>query len=179
MVRMDRKGTRMKAAGLIVVTALASISFAQDFTNLAAYKNSPAAQEAARKAAGVKAVVELPQPAEGPVDKLDVNQFQVKQADYVGKVVELTFDQVLTLKQEGAAGYIATVVYERVERRSSDIASVDIAVPPEGLKTFQELYERNTPRRTTVMVQVIVGSKVRALGQSYYSDYPEGKKYVW
>lgn len=169
----------MKAAGLIVVTVLASISFAQDFTNLAAYKTSPVVQEAERKAAAVKAVVELPQPVGDPSEKLNVNEFLMKLADYSGKIVELTFDEVITLKQVGASGYVASVTYERDRSDTSKSAFVDIVVPPQGLKTFQDLYEKGTIGQRTVIVQVIVESKVRALGTRYRRDNPAGEKFFW
>lgn len=170
----------MKAAGLFTVVALASISFAQDFTNLAAYKTAPAVAEAERKAALLKTVIEMPQPPDGPVAELDVNEFQMKRADYVGQVVKLTFDEVLTLKQEGGSGYIATVTYKREQRDGSRSSSVEIGIPPEGLKLFQEVYNLNgSTRQTTVMVQVLVESKTRAVGARYRRDNPEGQKYVW
>ncbi len=173
-------GDRMKVMGLIVLAVLTSVCFAQDFTNLPEYKQAPAVVEIERKTAALKSIIELPLPAEEPAAKLDVSEFLMKQADYVGQVVELTFDQVLTLKQYGSSGYIATVTYKRLDRRASDIASVEIAVPHEGLKIFREVYELNgTTRQTKVMVQVIVGSKVRAVGERYRGDAPVGERYRW
>jgi hypothetical protein len=170
----------MKTAGLLIVVALTSVSFAQDLTNLPAYKTAPGVVAAERKAEMLKTVLELPQPADGPVAELDVNEFQMKQADYVGQVVKLTFDEVLTLKQEGRSGYIATVTYKREQRDGSRSSSVEIAIPPEGLKLFQEVYDLNgSTRQTTVMVQVLVESKTRAVGARYRRDNPEGQKYVW
>jgi uncharacterized protein YihD (DUF1040 family) len=170
----------MKAAGLIVVTALASISFAQDFTNLAAYKNSPAVQEAERKAAAVKAVIELPQPAGDPSEKLNVNEFLMKLADYSGKIVELTFDKVVSLKQIGSSGYVASVTYERGDQGdNASNAAVEIVIPPQGLNIFKDLYEKGTIGQRTVIVQVIIESKVRALGTRYRRDDPAGKRYSW
>jgi hypothetical protein len=168
-----------QTASLITVAALASIGFAQDFTNSPIYKSAPGVIDEERKAALVKAAIDLPQPAEEPVAKLDANEFQMKQADYIGKVVELTFDQVLTLKQQGQSGYIATVTYKKQERSGSSSSFVEVVVPPEGLKMFNEVFEQEGTRKTTVMVQVIVGSKVRAIGERYRSDAPEGERYRW
>lgn len=169
----------MKAAGLIIFTALASIGFAQDFTNLAAYKNSPAVQEAERKAAAVKAVIELPQPVGDPSEMLNVNEFLMKLADYSGKIVELTFDKVVSLKQTGSSGYVASVTFERDQGDNSMNAAVDIVVPPQGLAFFKDLYEKGAMGQRTVIVQVIVESKVRALGTRYRRDNPAGEKFFW
>jgi hypothetical protein len=170
----------MKAHIVITGVALASVCFSQDFTNSAMYRTAPAVVAAEQKAGLLKAALDMPQPVEGPAAKLDVNEFQLKQADCVGQVVELTFDEVLTLKQESSAGYVATVAFKREQRDGSRSSAVEIAVPPEGLKTFQEVYLLNgTTRQTKVMVQVLVGSKVRALGERYRKDNPEGERYVW
>jgi len=128
-----------------------------------------------RKPVEVKAAREALNVAPGaPVDDLTVNELQLKRKDLVGQVVELTFDNVINLKQAGE-GYSARVTYES-GRAAEGLALI---IPSEGLEFFEPLADHRGPKRETVYVQVLTSNAAKALGTRYSKNKPEGKRYSW
>ena len=115
------------------------------------------------------------EPAGEPSDELNVSEFLLKRNDLKGKIVELTFDRVTTLKQAGKEGYIASVTYESPRMQDG----VNIIVPDEGLKFFEELSKPGIVRRETIYIQIVTPSVVKALGTRYRGDEPQGERYRW
>ncbi|MBL7016506.1 MAG: hypothetical protein ISR84_02995 [Kiritimatiellales bacterium] len=115
------------------------------------------------------------EPASAPVDKLDVEEFQLQRKDLQGKVIELEFDRVSALKQT-ANGYTAKVTFE--DPRGG--AGVMLLIPKEGLELFED-YSKDARyrRRETVLVEVLPANAVRAVGTRYSKNKPEGERYSW
>ena len=128
----------------------------------------------AEKKAELKDKLEA-EPAGEPSADLNVSEFQLKRNDLKGKIVELTFDKVVSLKQAGKEGYIAMVTYENPRLAEG----VSIIVPADGLKFFEELSRPGLVRRESVYIQVLNGSTLKALGTRYREDKPEGERYCW
>ena len=112
--------------------------------------------------------------AGAPTDELNVNEFQLKRDELKGKVIELTFDRVISLKQTGS-DYTAIVTYQQLHQ----IEGLNIIVPKEGLDLFQGMFTPGNIRTETVYVQVVSPSVVRALGTRYSEEKPKEKLYGW
>lgn len=113
------------------------------------------------------------EPSKAPSAELTVQEFLLKRADLKGQVVELTFDEVISLKQVGS-GYVAEVTYQ-TPRRSE---GVTLLIPDEGLDFFEPLSDPGVRRTNKVYVHVM-GRGVRALGTRYNSNRSEGDRYSW
>jgi len=109
-----------------------------------------------------------------PVDDLTVRELQLKRKELAGQVVELTFDNVIDLKQTGE-GYTAVVIYEG--RRASE--GLLVLIPADGFDFFEPLAEYRGPQRETVYVQILNSNAATALGTRYRKDNPEGERYLW
>jgi len=116
------------------------------------------------------------EPSVAPSDEVDVSEFQLKRKELVGKVIELEFDRVVTLKQTGS-GYTAKVTFES----GRVLEGVTLLIPEEGLELFREMSERDarSPLRTKVYVEVLTGNVARAVGERYSKNKPEGERYTW
>ncbi len=138
------------------------------------------AQKTTRKNQGKQAIKKKVdfsiEPASAPIDELDVGEFQLKRKDLQGKVVELTFERVVDLKQTGQ-GYTARLIFESAREKEG----VTVLVPEEGLELFQEMAERmpRSPRRETVYIEVISANISQAVGTRYSKGKPEGERYSW
>lgn len=113
--------------------------------------------------------------AGAPSGEMDVNAFQLKRDELKGKVIELTFDRVISLKQVGQE-YAAIVTYQQ-PRIAAD--GLGIVIPPEGLDFFQDMARPGTIRTTSVYVQVLSPVRVKALGTRYRKDKPQEELYGW
>ena len=108
-------------------------------------------------------------------EELNVDEFLLKRNDLSGKVIMLTFDRVISLKQMGKDGYVAVVSFQ--QPRFAD--GVNLLVPAEGLEFFQELAKPEIQRRESVYVEVMEANKLKALGTRYREDKPKGQRYGW
>lgn len=108
-------------------------------------------------------------------EELTVDEFLLKRNDLKGKIIQLTFDRVISLKQMGKDGYIALVSFQKA--RQAD--GVTMLVPAEGLEFFKELDKPELQRRETVYVEVLNGDTLKALGTRYREDKPKGERYGW
>lgn len=115
------------------------------------------------------------EPNVAPTAELNVSEFQIKRNELKGQVVELTFDKVVSLKQVGQEGYMAMVTYESPRMAEG----LNMVVPEDGLKFFEELSRPEIRRKESVYIQVVNPSTVRALGTRYRKDKPEGERYSW
>jgi hypothetical protein len=115
------------------------------------------------------------EPAGEPSAELNVSEFQLKRNDLKGRVVELTFDKVVSLKQAGKEGYLAMVTYESPRLQEG----LTLVVPSEGLEFFEDLSKPEIRRKESVYVQVLNPFTVKALGTRYRKDKPEGERYSW
>jgi len=114
-------------------------------------------------------------PAGDPSCELTVSEFQLKRNDLKGQVVELTFDKVVSLKQAGQGGYMAMVTYESPRLAEG----LNIIVPQDGLKFFEELSKPEIRRKETVYIQVLNASVVKALGTRFRKNAEESERYRW
>jgi hypothetical protein len=116
------------------------------------------------------------EPAVAPSDELNVGELQLKRQELQGKVIELTFDRVIDLKQAGG-GYTARLTFESGRQRES----VLVLIPEEGLELFQEMADRfpRSPLRETVYVEVISANVTRAVGIRFSKNKPQGERYSW
>jgi hypothetical protein len=110
-----------------------------------------------------------------PSDEMNVSEFQLQRNELKGKVVELTFDKVISLKQAGQESYIAVVTYESPRMAEG----LHLVVPAAGLDFFEDLSRPEIRRRESVYIQVINPSTVKALGTRYSGSKPEGERYGW
>lgn len=143
-------------------------------------QNTPREKERPAKAEKVEQKAERKEAAKEKrnieaAEELTVDEFLLKRNDLKGKVIELTFDRVISLKQMGKDGYVALVSFQKT--RLAD--GVTILVPAEGLEFFQELDKPELQRRESVYVEVMDAGKLRALGTRYREDKPKGQRYGW
>ena len=108
-------------------------------------------------------------------EELTVDEFLLKRNDLKGKIVELTFDRVISLKQAGKEGYIAVVSYQKPRHAEG----VNVLIPAEGLGFFKELDKPELQRRATVYIEVLNANTLKALGTRYREDKPKGERYGW
>ena len=155
---------------MLVITALPLFMVsAQTAPRGKAAKAEKVEQKAGRKA-DVKEKRDI-----AAAEELNVDEFLLKRNDLKGKIVELTFDRVVSLKQMGKDGYVALVSFQ--QPRLTD--GVIILVPAEGLDFFQELNKPELQRRESVYVEVMEANKLKALGTRYREDKPKGERYGW
>lgn len=114
------------------------------------------------------------EPSTTPSTEMDVNEFLLQRKDVQGKVVELTFDKVVSLKQAGE-GYTATVTYENPRMTEG----LNLQVPPDGLELFEKLSKPNIRSRESVYIQVLTPYTVKVLGTRHSRNKPEGERYNW
>lgn len=153
----------MKPVVMMLVLVTVALSASAQFRP---FQRPPAGPRPVREA--------LETPPGEPVEKLDVNELQLRRRDLAGQVVELTFDNVIDLKQAGD-GYAARVTYESARMTEG----VVLIIPPEGLEFFEPLAEHRGPNRETVYVQVLPSGSARALGTRYSKNKPDGERYSW
>ncbi len=137
--------------------------------------NRPDFEKKAELKAAMKAELNS-EPAGEPSADMNVSEFLLKRNDLKGKVVELTFDKVVSLKQAGQeGGYLALVTYESPRLQEG----LTLVVPSEGLEFFEALSKPEIRRRESVYIQVLNPTTVKALGTRYRKDKPEGERYIW
>lgn len=110
-----------------------------------------------------------------PTADMDVEEFQLQRNDLKGQVVELTFDRVVSLKQAGKEGYVAMVTYESPRLAQG----LSLMIPADGLDFFEELSKINYPRKSSVYIEVLTPSTVKALGTRYSKNKDLGERYSW
>ncbi|GEM_PF-3412514 len=152
---------------VLIMAVIASSASAQ----LRPFQSKAAQQKAAEAKAAREALDAVPG---APVDDLTVNELQLKRKELAGQVVELTFDNVINLKQTGE-GYSARVTYESA-RAAEGLALI---IPSDGLEFFEPLADHRGPKREKVYVQVLTSNAAKALGTRYRKNKPEGERYTW
>jgi hypothetical protein len=163
-------------ATLVILPACAS--FAQNPQRPVPPMQRPRLPAAADQAQNLKAELKAKldvEPACEPSEDLNVEEFQLKRNDLKGRVVELTFDKVVSLKQTGAEGYVAMVTYESPRMAEG----LNIVVPKDGLEFFEEQSKIDYRRKETIYVEVINPSIVRAVGTRFSKNKEPGERYSW
>lgn len=113
-------------------------------------------------------------PAGKPFAELTVEEFQLKRDDLEGKVVELTFDRIISLKEVMSESYLALVTYHD----SSHADAIQILIPKDGLDLFKDRVSPESMGTQSVYVQVLTPVTVKALGTHYIEE--DGQvKYGW
>ena len=163
-------------AALVILPVYAS--FAQNLQRPVLPAQRPQLPATADRAQNLKAELKANldvEPACEPSEDLNVEEFQLKRNDLKGQVVELTFDKVVSLKQAGTEGYIAMVTYESPRLAEG----LNIIVPADGLKFFEEQSKIDYRRKEKVYVEVINPTTVRAVGTRYSKNKEPGERYSW
>jgi len=111
-------------------------------------------------------------------DELNVNEFELKRIDLVGKVVELRFNRVRSVKEVSSGNYMAVVQYYENSGYWAESGGVEVLVPKEGMRFFETPDGARDTREEQVYVQVLSPTEVKALGK-YYAEDEKGLHYGW